>query len=82
MSVRFVGLSSSGVTFKSGAASFTNTGFKNSDRYGGFGSTRDSETFNDSYKDKDRYDEDKYEKTSKSKKESSRYGRFVLLFYP
>ncbi|KAL8537336.1 hypothetical protein ACS0TY_012472 [Phlomoides rotata] len=71
---KYVGLSSSGATFKSGAASFTNTGFRNSDRYGGFGSTGDSETFNDSYKDKDQYDEDKYKKTSKSKKESSRYG--------
>lgn len=79
MLVRYVGLSSSGITYKSGAASFTSTSFKNSDQYGDFGNTRDSETFNNSYKDKDQYGEDKYEKTTKSKKESSRYGRFVFL---
>ncbi|PIN16837.1 Equilibrative nucleoside transporter protein [Handroanthus impetiginosus] len=71
---KYVGLSSSGITYKSGAASFTSSSFKNSDRYGGFGSSGDSETFKDSYKDTDQYGEDKYEKTSKSNKESSHYG--------
>ncbi|KAL3655640.1 hypothetical protein CASFOL_000036 [Castilleja foliolosa] len=67
---KYVGLSSSGITFKSGAASFSSTGFKNNDRYGGFGNRGDSETF----KDGDQYGEDKYVKTAKSKKESSNYG--------
>ncbi|GFP88041.1 clathrin interactor epsin 1 [Phtheirospermum japonicum] len=71
---KYVGLSSSGITFKSGAASFSSTGFKNNDRYGGFGNRGDSETFKDSYKDADQYGEDKYVKTAKSKKESSHYG--------
>ncbi|KAK6161927.1 hypothetical protein DH2020_001768 [Rehmannia glutinosa] len=71
---KYVGLSSSGITYKSGAASFSSTGFKNNDRYGGFGNSGDSETFKDSYKDTDQYAEDKYEKTTKSKKKSSHYG--------
>ncbi|KAI3468156.1 hypothetical protein Pfo_024819 [Paulownia fortunei] len=71
---KYVGLSSSGITYKSGAASFTSTSFKNNDRYGGFGNRGDSETFKDSYKDKDQYGEDKYERTTKSKKESSHSG--------
>ncbi|KAG8375639.1 hypothetical protein BUALT_Bualt10G0121200 [Buddleja alternifolia] len=71
---KYVGLSSSGITYKSGAASFSSN-FKNNDRYGGFGNTGDSETFTDSYKDP--YGEDKYEKTTKSKREPSRYGSMV-----
>ncbi|KAK4412577.1 Clathrin interactor EPSIN 1 [Sesamum alatum] len=70
---KYVGLSSSGITYKSSAASFTNSSFKNSERYGGFGNTGDSETFKDSFKDKDQYGEDKYGKT-KPKKDSLRYG--------
>ncbi|KAG8381836.1 hypothetical protein BUALT_Bualt05G0014200 [Buddleja alternifolia] len=71
---KYFGLSSSGITYKSGAASFSSSSFKNSDRYGGSGSTGDNDTFKDSYKGKDQFGEDKYEKTTKSKKESSRYG--------
>ncbi|KAL0372160.1 UNVERIFIED_CONTAM: Clathrin interactor EPSIN 1 [Sesamum calycinum] len=71
---KYFGLSSSGITYKSGAASFSSTNFKSSDRYGGFGNSGDSETFRDSYKDRDRYGEDKYEKTSKSKEEPPRHG--------
>ncbi|KAK4485894.1 hypothetical protein RD792_008545 [Penstemon davidsonii] len=69
---KYVGLSSSGISYKSGAASFSSSSLKSSDRYGGFGNTRDSETFTDSYKDKNQYDDDKYEK--KSKKDPSCYG--------
>ncbi|CAA0824255.1 Clathrin interactor EPSIN 1 [Striga hermonthica] len=68
---KYVGLSSSGITYKSGAASFSSTGFKSNDRYGGFGNRTDSETFRDSYNDADQYGDDKYEKSTKSKKESS-----------
>ncbi|KAL0311902.1 UNVERIFIED_CONTAM: Clathrin interactor EPSIN 1 [Sesamum radiatum] len=71
---KYVGLSSSGITYKSSAASFTSSSFKNSDRYGGFGNTGDSETFKDSFKDNGQYGEDKYEKPAKPKKDSSRYG--------
>ncbi|KAL3844219.1 hypothetical protein ACJIZ3_001622 [Penstemon smallii] len=71
---KYFGLSSSGITFKSGSASFSSSSLKNSDRYGGFGNTGDSETFKDSYKGKDQYGEDKYEKTTKPKKDLSRYG--------
>ncbi|KAL0330733.1 UNVERIFIED_CONTAM: Clathrin interactor EPSIN 1 [Sesamum angustifolium] len=71
---KYVGLSSSGITYKSSAASFSSSSFKNSDRYGGFGNTGDSEMFKDSFKDKGQYGEDKFEKPTKPKKDSSRYG--------
>ncbi|KAL2457487.1 Clathrin interactor EPSIN 1 [Abeliophyllum distichum] len=71
---KYFGLSSSGITYKSGAASFSSSGWKSSDRYGGLGNTKDDDRFQDSYKDKDKYDEDKFEKITKSKKEPSRYG--------
>ncbi|XP_051119457.1 clathrin interactor EPSIN 1 isoform X1 [Andrographis paniculata] len=71
---KYFGLSSSGVTYKSGAASFSSSNFRSNDRYGGFGSTGDSETFKDSYRDKDHYGDDKFEKTTRTKKETSRYG--------
>ncbi|GFQ00158.1 clathrin interactor epsin 1 [Phtheirospermum japonicum] len=71
---KYFGLSSTGITYKSGAASFGSSNFKSSDRYGGFGNTGSSETSNDRYKDKDRYCEYRYEKTMESKKEPSRYG--------
>ncbi|CAI9771735.1 unnamed protein product [Fraxinus pennsylvanica] len=71
---KYFGLSSSGITYKSGAASFSNSSWKSSDQYGGFGNTKDDDTYQDSYKEKDKYGEDKFEKTTKSKKEPSRYG--------
>ncbi|KAL6502005.1 hypothetical protein OROGR_027138 [Orobanche gracilis] len=70
---KYVGLSSSGITYKSGAASFSSTGFKNNDRYGGFSNRGDGESFKSSYKNTDQYGEDKYEKTTKSKKVPSSY---------
>lgn len=71
---RYFGVSSSGVTYKSGSASFSSSNFRSSDQYGGFGSS----TFNGSYKDNDQYGEDKYVKTNNSKKEPSRHDRSVL----
>ncbi|GER38824.1 clathrin interactor EPSIN 1 [Striga asiatica] len=76
---KYVGLSSSGITYKSGAASFSSTGFKSNDRYGGFGNRTDSETFRDSYNDADQYGDDKYEKSTKSKKESSHQSSYGAL---
>ncbi|KAK1290326.1 Clathrin interactor EPSIN 1 [Acorus calamus] len=45
---KYFGLSSTGITYKSSSAS-------SGDRYGGFGSSREGETFSDSYKDRDQY---------------------------
>lgn len=71
---RYVGLSSSGITFKSGTASFSSS---NSERYGGFGNNKDSESFNVGYKE-DEFGEDKYGAMPNSKKKSSRNGRFAF----
>lgn len=91
MIIRYVGLSSTGITFKSGsAASFSSGGFQKSDRYSGFGGSRDGDTFKDSFKDRDQSSEDRFEpgkfkprrevsSGSSSKKGSSRYGRYDFL---
>lgn len=85
---KYFGLSSTGITYKSGSASLSSGSSLSGDRYGGFGNTKDGEAFRDSYKESDRAGEDKFEKsTSKSrrgvtvsnkenssKKGSSRYG--------
>ncbi|KAM3302794.1 clathrin interactor EPSIN 1 [Capsicum chacoense] len=73
---KYFGLSSSGVTFKSGSASFSSSSnFQSGDRYGGFGNKSDGDSFKDTYKEKDRYGEDKVRQSSfKSKKGSSHYG--------
>lgn len=80
---RYFGLSSSGVTFKSSSSSFSSSGnFQSSDRYGGFGNKNDGNSFKDSYKEKDRYGEDKVDRsTFKSKKGSSHYGRSVWFVF-
>ncbi|XP_055820467.1 clathrin interactor EPSIN 1-like isoform X2 [Solanum dulcamara] len=77
---KYVGLSSSGVTYKASSASFSSSrsGFQSSERYGGFGNKSDGDSFKDSYNEKDRYDDDKVDQsTYKSKKGSSRYGSKV-----
>ncbi|XP_031250297.1 clathrin interactor EPSIN 1 [Pistacia vera] len=52
---KYFGLSSSGITYKTGSASsYGSGGFQSSDRYGGFQE--------DSYKERDWYGEDKFEK--------------------
>ncbi|KAL1532555.1 clathrin interactor EPSIN 1-like [Salvia divinorum] len=66
---KYVGLSSSGITFKSGTASFSSSS-ANSGRYGGFGSTNDEESFNIGYKEEE-FAEDKYGTITTSKKKSS-----------
>ncbi|KAK1417916.1 hypothetical protein QVD17_27052 [Tagetes erecta] len=86
---KYVGLSSTGITFKSGSAtSMSSSSFQKSDRYGGFGSSRDGETYKDSYKERDQSDEDRFEpgkykprkevsSGSSSKTGPSRYGSTI-----
>ncbi|OIT08542.1 PREDICTED: clathrin interactor EPSIN 1-like isoform X1 [Nicotiana attenuata] len=77
---KYVGVSSSGVSYKSNSASFSSSSgsFRSNERYGGFGSKSDGDSFKDSYSEKDRYDEEKIDQsTYKSKKGSSRYGSKV-----
>ncbi|XP_027181229.1 clathrin interactor EPSIN 1 isoform X1 [Coffea eugenioides] len=64
---KYFGLSSTGITYKSGSASFSSGSFQSGDRYGGFGSTKNGDSFRDSYKDRDRYDEDKFEQSTSVK---------------
>ncbi|XP_058222405.1 clathrin interactor EPSIN 1 isoform X1 [Rhododendron vialii] len=78
---KYFGLSSTGITYKSGSVSSGSSSFQNSDRYGGFNGTKDSETFKDTYTDNDRFGQEKSEKSTSakshrntSKKESSRKG--------
>ncbi|KAI5436212.1 hypothetical protein KIW84_022613 [Lathyrus oleraceus] len=66
----YVGVSSSGITYKSGTTSFSSGSSQSSSKYGGFGS-RDSDRYSDSYEDKGRYDEEKVDKDYSGK---SRYG--------
>ncbi|XP_022750119.1 clathrin interactor EPSIN 1-like [Durio zibethinus] len=58
---KYVGLSSSGITYKSGASSYSSGGFHGGDRYGGLSDTRESESYRDSYKERDRYGEEKFD---------------------
>ncbi|GKB57798.1 ENTH/VHS-like protein [Tanacetum coccineum] len=86
---KYVGLSSTGISYKSGlSASFSGGSFQKSDRYGGFGGSRDGETFKDSFKNREQSSEDRFEPGkfkprretsspstgSSSKKGTSRYG--------
>ncbi|PWA39337.1 ENTH/VHS-like protein [Artemisia annua] len=90
---KYVGLSSTGISYKSGSsASFSGGSFQKSDRYGGFGGSRDGETFKDSFKDREQSSEDRFEPGkfkprrevsgstpgSSSKNGSSRYGSIKL----
>lgn len=84
---RYVGLSSTGVTYKSGSASYSGGSFQGGERYGVISGDR----FKDSYREKDhdreeKIDKDSYGKSSKgfksddranaSKRNPARYGRF------
>ncbi|XVE97632.1 hypothetical protein REPUB_Repub03eG0035600 [Reevesia pubescens] len=60
---KYVGLSSAGITYKSGASSYSSGGFSSGgDRYGGLSSTRESGRYRDSYKERDRYGEEKFDR--------------------
>ncbi|KAG6624496.1 clathrin interactor EPSIN 1-like isoform X1 [Carya illinoinensis] len=67
---KYFGLSSTGITYKSGSASYgSSSGYRSSDGYGS--GARDGDRFSDSYRDRDQYKEEKYEKASSGK---SRFG--------
>lgn len=86
---RYVGLSSTGITYKSGASSYSNGGFNGGgDKYGGLSSRRESDSYRDSYKESDPYGEEKFDTDTyvkshqgtaqgNSSKESRHHGRFM-----
>ena len=93
---RYFGLSSSGITYKSGSASSGSSSFQSGDKYGGLSGTKDSDTFKDSYKENDRSGEEKFDQSTSTKsrravtsenqgitlkKGSTHYGRFVHSIY-
>ncbi|KAL6216755.1 hypothetical protein ACLB2K_009974 [Fragaria x ananassa] len=61
---KYVGLSSTGISYKSGSA--TSSSFSGGS-YGGSSAVGSGDRFRDSYKDRDQYDEDKFEKKSSSR---------------
>ncbi|KAI4337109.1 hypothetical protein L6164_015562 [Bauhinia variegata] len=67
---KYFGLSSTGITYKSGSASFSSGSYQSSNTYGGF-SSRDGDRFRDSYRDKGHYEDEKVEKDYSEK---SRHG--------
>ncbi|XP_015945114.1 clathrin interactor EPSIN 1-like [Arachis duranensis] len=62
---KYVGVSSSGITYKSGSTSFSSGSYQSSGKYSGFGSN-DGDRFKDSYRDKGDYEEDKYIRRSRN----------------
>ncbi|XAR70817.1 hypothetical protein NMG60_11027821 [Bertholletia excelsa] len=85
---KYFGLSSSGITYKSGSASLNSSSFQSSNRYGGFSGFQYRDSYKDSYKDDDQFGEEKFKPRStkssrgvmndsqgnSSKKGSTRYG--------
>ncbi|KAL5783360.1 hypothetical protein ACOSP7_008389 [Xanthoceras sorbifolium] len=67
---KYFGLSSTGITYKSGSASYGNSSFQSSDWYGGLSG---GDNFKDSFKDKDRYGGEKIEKDAFGKSRRGRY---------
>ncbi|XP_059641549.1 clathrin interactor EPSIN 1-like [Cornus florida] len=61
---KYFGLSSSGVAYKSGSASFGSSSLQGSDRYGG---TRDGNTFKGSNRDKGQFGEDRFDQNTYAK---------------
>ncbi|KAF2304415.1 hypothetical protein GH714_030843 [Hevea brasiliensis] len=64
---RYFGLSSTGITCKSGAASYGSSGFQSSSQYGSISGTRNGDSFRDSYRDRDHYRDEKTEKDNYDK---------------
>ncbi|XP_024163253.1 clathrin interactor EPSIN 1 isoform X2 [Rosa chinensis] len=67
---KYFGLSSTGITYKSGSAtssSYSSGSYQSSDRYGGSSGVGSGDRFKDNYKDRDQYDEDKFEKKTSSR---------------
>ncbi|KAF5743213.1 ENTH/VHS family protein [Tripterygium wilfordii] len=61
---KYFGLSSTGITYKSGSASLGGGNFQSGDRYGGFGGSREGDNFRSSNKDQVRYGEEKNDNDS------------------
>ncbi|XP_057985849.1 clathrin interactor EPSIN 1 isoform X1 [Hevea brasiliensis] len=64
---KYFGLSSTGITCKSGAASYGSSGFQSSSQYGSISGTRNGDSFRDSYRDRDHYRDEKTEKDNYDK---------------
>ncbi|XP_057959640.1 clathrin interactor EPSIN 1 isoform X2 [Malania oleifera] len=69
---KYFGLSSSGVTYKSGSASygshnFGSSSFQSSDRYGGLRGAKEGDMFKDSYKDTNQFGEEKIDRHTSAK---------------
>ncbi|KAM6543756.1 hypothetical protein CsatB_008203 [Cannabis sativa] len=60
---KFIGLSSTGISYKSSSTSYGSGSYQSSDRYGGLSGDK----FKDSYRDKDQYEEEKYDKDTYSR---------------
>ncbi|GAB4854356.1 hypothetical protein Ancab_022942 [Ancistrocladus abbreviatus] len=80
---KYFGLSSTGITYKSGAASYGSSSFESNNKYGGFGGANDIDTYNHKNNDEDQFGEGKFEKyvpksrqgvPSEGKKASVNYG--------
>ncbi|KAI3407398.1 ENTH domain-containing protein [Psidium guajava] len=65
---KYFGLSSTGISRKSGGASFGSSSFDTGDRFKGASSTREGDRFSDSYKDDNREDKDSYRKADQGGK--------------
>lgn len=72
---RYFGLSSTGITYKSGAPTFSSSSFQSSDRYGGL---RGGDSYRDSYRDKDCYGEANIEKDVYGKSRRGPNERFAF----
>lgn len=74
-------------------SSYSSGGYQSNSRYGGSGGTRDDDSFRDSYRDRDRSDEEKAERDTFSKSRrgvtsenqgsnlkeaTTRYGRYMF----
>ncbi|MQL84492.1 hypothetical protein Taro_016996, partial [Colocasia esculenta] len=55
---KYVGLSSTGMSYKSSSALYGSSSFEKNDTYGGLRGSKEDETFKDSYKDVDHYGDD------------------------
>ena len=67
VAIRFIGLSSTGITYKSSSPSF-GSNYSSGERYGSFSGTREADSFGDSYRDNEPV------KTSTSKTGSQKSG--------
>ncbi|GFZ16692.1 ENTH/VHS family protein [Actinidia rufa] len=64
---KYFGLSSSGITYKSGSASSGSSSFQSGDKYGGLSGTKDSNTFKDTHEDNVRSGEEKFDQSTSAK---------------